>query len=100
MKRTGVLIAVLATVALVPAPGEAAPDQPPTAEVRRASSSGPAERPSPSGPAELSLATLLARARGGQVVSARIDDMPRTVSGELAGVGATGPSTRSASPTS
>jgi cell division protease FtsH len=87
MKRTGVLIAVLATVALVPAPGEAAPDQPPTAEVRRASSSGPAERPSPSGPAELSLATLLARARGGQVVSARIDDMPRTVSGELAGGG-------------
>jgi cell division protease FtsH len=87
MKRSGVLIAVLAAVALVPAPGEAAPDQPPTAEVRRASSPGPAELSSSSGPAKLSLATLLARARGGQVVSARIDDIPRTVSGELAGGG-------------
>jgi cell division protease FtsH len=87
MKRTGVLIAVLAAAVLMPAPVEAAPDQPPTAEVRRASSSGPAELSSSSGLAELSLTTLLARARGGQVVSARIDDIPRTVSGELAGGG-------------
>jgi cell division protease FtsH len=79
MKRTGALIVVLAAAVLWPAPGRAAADELPTAHVRRASSS--------SGAAELSLTTLLARARGGQVVSARINELGRTVSGELAGGG-------------
>jgi cell division protease FtsH len=80
VKRTGALIAVLAAAVLWSAPGHAAADDtPPTTDVHRASSS--------SRTAELSLATLLARARGGQVVNARIDDLQRTVSGELAGGG-------------
>jgi cell division protease FtsH len=78
MRRAGALFAVLAAVVVCATSGRAAADEPPPTDVRRASSSRTVE---------LSLTTLLAQARGGQVVSARIDDVPRTVSGELAGGG-------------
>jgi cell division protease FtsH len=79
MRRCGgaLTVAVVAAVVLLLAPGPVAAQEPPGVTVRPATS---ASRVTP-----LSLATLLARARAGQVLTASIDDLPRTVSGRLAG---------------